>query len=183
MVEKEQVLEALACARLPVKGVEITMAAPISASVQNAELEIKSFLPLSRRAVSLRVICKHHGDCIPFYATAVWPDTVPIALDKVILRGSHTRGTFVGGRTPLAEAVKTDDAPAGLGGALVPPTSSIKSGSPATLMIEDGRIHIRLRVVCLQNGNPGDKVRVTTSDHKQTYVAEVLAPNLLRGSL
>ena len=59
----------------------------------------------------------------------------------------------------------------------------LRSGSPATLDFDEERVHVRVQVICLESGATGDKIRVTTRDHKQIYVAEIVAPRALKGTL
>jgi flagella basal body P-ring formation protein FlgA len=57
------------------------------------------------------------------------------------------------------------------------------AGAPATLLLEGARVHIRLAVVCLENGAPGQTIRVASRDHRQTYMAKVVDEEVLRASL
>jgi flagella basal body P-ring formation protein FlgA len=61
--------------------------------------------------------------------------------------------------------------------------AAIRSGSAATLLLDGPRIHIQLSVICLESGEPGKTIRVTSKDHKQVYTAEIIDGTLLRGSL
>ena len=45
------------------------------------------------------------------------------------------------------------------------------------------RVHIRLSVICLQNGAPGQMIRVTGKDRKLVFTAQVIDGNLLKGRL
>ena len=182
-VTNAQVVLALQGAQIPVEGVEIKMAAAISSSSPNAELEITGLSPVNSRTMRLRLDCKHHGQCIPFYASVAWPDKVPSDLDQALKSGKLAKANNTIKREPTGDTRKAQESIIIVGRTPEQFVSAMKSGHPATLLIEDGRIHIRLQVICLQSGITGDKVRVTTSDHKQSYLAEVIAPNLLRGSL
>ncbi len=59
----------------------------------------------------------------------------------------------------------------------------VRAGAQTTLMLDGDRVHIRMPVVCLENGVPGQKVRVRSSDSKQVYTAEVVDDTLLKGRL
>jgi flagella basal body P-ring formation protein FlgA len=49
----------------------------------------------------------------------------------------------------------------------------VHTGSPAVLLLDSDHVHIRLTVVCLENGSPGQTIRVETQDHSQTFEAQV----------
>jgi flagella basal body P-ring formation protein FlgA len=44
-------------------------------------------------------------------------------------------------------------------------------------------MRITLRVICLENGARGERVRVSSTDHKRIYQAEVIDPGLLKSAL
>jgi flagella basal body P-ring formation protein FlgA len=44
-------------------------------------------------------------------------------------------------------------------------------------------VHIRIAVVCLENGAPGQTIRVSSKDRRQTYTAKVIDEAVLRASL
>ena len=60
---------------------------------------------------------------------------------------------------------------------------SIKQGAPAILLLDGEHVHVTLSVICLESGTPGQKIRVTTGDRKQIYLAEVVDANRLKGTL
>ena len=53
-------------------------------------------------------------------------------------------------------------------------TSPCEPATRATLIMDDDRAHIRVKVVSLENGMAGKWIRVSSLDHKQTYFAEVV---------
>jgi flagella basal body P-ring formation protein FlgA len=59
----------------------------------------------------------------------------------------------------------------------------VRAGSPAVLLIEGDHIHIQIQVVCLENGAPGQTIRASSKDHRQTYTAKVGEDAVLRGKL
>ena len=180
-VTNGQMFTALQKARLPTEGAEISIAAAITASVPGAELELISMLQLSPSMVRLRVTCENRAQCIPFYAFVTWPRAVSLGQSRVAMLGSRDKRKMLKPSSGSDEDTATQIAAklASDGGSGI----AMRSGAFATLLLEDGRIHIRMQVVCQQDGSFGDKIRVTTPDHKKSYVAEVLAPSLLRGDL
>ena len=163
-ITTEMVVSAMQYRQLPVEGVQIRLSAPITASSASPMLDIQSMTMTDAHHAQMRIACRAHGECLPFYVAAKWPDasatvTVPEGLARKQVQASAP--------------VKLNETPA---------EGKLRPGSPATLMIEDKKVHIRLQVVCLEGGVTGDKVRVSTPDHKLSYNAEIIAPNLLKGS-
>jgi hypothetical protein len=105
---------------------------------------------------AVRMVCRQMGTCLPFYAIVSWP---------VGKRGQELQ--------PPAHAE--------------PATYSqnnvmMRIGTYAKLLLDDGSMHIQIAVICLENGAAGKRIRVTTPDHRQAYVAQVISADLLRGS-
>jgi flagella basal body P-ring formation protein FlgA len=59
---------------------------------------------------------------------------------------------------------------------------TMRAGTHATMLMDDDRSHIQIAVISLENGIAGHSIRVTSPDHKQVYVAEVVNASLLRKS-
>lgn len=169
-VTSEQVVAAIQQHAWPVEGVRVTLPAAITAAVADPRLGVETASMLTAHEARLRIVCRVQAACLPFFATAVWPDGAgPVSL-------SSDRNTASAARKLLPSAE-----PAGAADEGSP--ARIRAGSPVTLLLEGERIHIRLQAVCVQGGATGDRVRVTSRDRKQTYVAEIVTPTLLRGSL
>ena len=158
-VTEQMVVSAMQGRQLPTAGVQLRLSAPITALSANPRLEIQSISLTGTSAAELKVACSNRADCTPFYVAAAWPESAPTAAlaEKAPVSA------------PISSTPTTDEA-------------SIHRGGHATLLIEDDRIHIQLRVVTLEAGAPGDTIRVTTPDHRQSFTAEVLTPTLLKGS-
>ena len=157
-VTTQQVLLGMQGRGWPLDEVRIRLAAPVTATVQEPALEIKAVSQEHGEEVLLRLSCRVHSECLPFYASATWP---------------------AGGAKPaLLPSAEKDSAVAKL-----PALAEVFAGNRATLLLDDGPIHIRLPVVLAQSGHVGQTVRVTTPDRKQTYQAELLSTELLRGEL
>lgn len=174
-VPAEQVLEAMRERDWPLKGIEIRLATSVTARVVNPVLEIVSVSPTPRHEALLRVRCRLRTECIPFLAWAVWPADTPIpslpAASETAAAGGRTE-THAGDPALAARPLDSADASA---------SSVIHAGTSATLLLEGAHIRIQLPVIFAQDGHVGDSVRVTTPNRKQTYVAEVLTPQLLKG--
>ena len=59
----------------------------------------------------------------------------------------------------------------------------LRAGSTATLLLEGNHIHIRLSVICLDGGSPGQTIRVTDPDRREVYTAQVIDGVTLEGRL
>ncbi len=60
----------------------------------------------------------------------------------------------------------------------------VRSGSPATLLLDSDHVHIRLSVICLENGAPGQTIRVSRARIASwSFTAQVIDGNLLKGRL
>ena len=170
--------------QLPVEGVQVKLCAPMTASSPNPMLDIQTMTLVGQHGAQLRVACRTRGECLPFYVSVTWPEGadavhVPAGLAH---QGARTRAEVPsppsGARLPSQELQAFGPSPDE--DRTVNP--KVRAGSPATLVIEDRKVHIRLRVVYLEGGATGDKVRVATLDRKQAFKAEIVTPGLLKGS-
>ena len=224
LVTSSQVLAVMQDQGLPIDGVAIQIAAPVTATVADAQLDLRSGSILSSREMRLRMGCHIHAQCLPFFVTATWPkavdvNTLPVKMERRLSK-TNTENASVATVRSIEEAqiqkgstakAEPEQAPKAKLPEAEPVTSSafrteregtasnesqvkaahadpqrapsLRSGSSATLEIEQDKIHIRLAVISLQDGAIGDKVRVTSRDHKQVYMAEIIAPTLLKGTL
>ncbi len=163
-VTPEMVVSAMEYRQLPVEGVQVRLSAPITASSSNPMLDIQTMTMVGVHSAQLRVACRVHAECLPFYVAATWPDAhTAMTIPGELFRPSVLSST-------VAKAIEA------------PAQDALKPGSTATLLIEDQKVHIQLQVICLEGGIAGDKVRVATPDHRLAYKAEIVAPNLLKGS-
>ncbi|MGI4828082.1 MAG: hypothetical protein ACRYFU_07830 [Janthinobacterium lividum] len=180
-VKPEQVQLAMQELDWPMRGVQVRLAAAVTATVANPTLEIASVTPSAAgHEALLRMACQIHTECLPFFASAVWPLEAPMP-NLLTKPESKDRSVISSQSAGIAAAPELPTRNALMPNTSVP--SVIRPGSSATLLLEGGRVHIQLHVVFAQSGHVGDTVRVTTPDRKQVFVAEVLTPELLRGEL
>lgn len=59
---------------------------------------------------------------------------------------------------------------------------TMHAGAHATLILDDHRSHIQMAVISLQSGVTGQRIRLTSPDHKHFYYGEVVNAGLLQGS-
>jgi flagella basal body P-ring formation protein FlgA len=50
-------------------------------------------------------------------------------------------------------------------------------------MIDGGHVHIRIPVICLENGVPGQTIRATDKEHHRIYIAQVIEDGLLQARI
>jgi hypothetical protein len=159
-VTQQMVMDAMKSRRMPVDGLQVELSAAITASVPNPDLEVQSVSLTGDRHAMLRLACRNSAECIPFYISAAWPQgSEPIALPGPA------------SAQPTRTWTQSSQAP-----------TALRAGMPATLTIDDDRLHIQLRVITLQSGTEGEMIRVTTPDRRKAFVAEVLSSSLLKGS-
>jgi hypothetical protein len=131
----------------------------VSASATPA-LRIESMEVWGDHQLKVRLGCGNAGECLPFFVT---------------VHGSQPQAASTQAvENPLPRNMKPNPDAA---------SSSIRAGSKATLLLDGGHVHIRIKVVCLQNGSAGQVIRVVSLDHRQTYMAEISEGNILRGKL
>ncbi|WP_128911451.1 hypothetical protein [Granulicella sibirica] len=167
---------------LPLDGAQVRLAVAMSASVATPLLEVKAVSMTTPYRAQLKIVCRNPVECLPFYVAVSWPEDAPqprIPAD-VLQQSRASKGSL--GKV-LTESNRDHPSNERSGIEISQSGVALKPGAPATLVMDDERVHIRMKVVCLQGGAAGDKVRVSTVDHKQAYVGEVVSPTLLKGSL
>ena len=172
-----QVTRAMGAASLPVEGVEVKLPASFTSTTANALMEVESVTSIGHHAARLRLVCSDHSECIPFFAEVTFPDAVDVAK----LHGTKTLRVAPAPSSETANLASVSESP--VKPAPAKATAILRAGAPATLALDAERIHIRLEVISLQAGSEGSRVRVSSLDHKQFYVAQVVTPTLVKGEL
>ncbi len=166
-ITSEQVVAAMQGHAWPTGGVRVTLPAAVTAAVADPKLGVVMTSMLTAHEARLRIVCRVPAACLPFYATATWPESAePVAPLSDKNTGSGER------KTPASAAEKNESS-----------AGRLRAGASVTLLLEGERVHIQIQAVCLQGGAAGEKVRVASRDRKQTFVAEIVNPTLLKGSL
>lgn len=160
-ITRDEVAQALAHAGIAIDSNSVSLAASVVASKANPEMDVSN-LQLIRTGVGqtlwVRLACRRSGDCLPFYASLSWNDSV------------------------LKLPIESRFVPSNLGlnsGS----ASTVSSGERMIMVIPSSRSRIQLSVVTLQRGNIGQIIRVATPDHKQFYQAEIIDATLVRGMI
>lgn len=145
---------------MPVNPGQVTMLADVTAATQNPVLKIRSVQPQDGGEVLVRLECERAGQCLPFFV--------------------RVRTTAAGAISNNANQPVSTFAPSRSSSAQIP---ILKYGAAATLLLEGSHVHITIPVISLQNGVPGQTIRVTSADHRKTYSAQVVNATLLKGRL
>ena len=106
------------------------------------------------QTVHVRVHCASEAVCRPFYATV------------------HLQGTAQA-ELPARPVQALDALPSG----------ALRPGAHAAMLIDSGRIHLRIPVTCLSGGAPGTPIRVAGSRNARIYQAKVVDSATVRGEL
>ncbi len=135
------------------------------ASIPGPRLTVRSIERWNDARMMVRMECEDPQECVPF---------------------------FVGVRTKTANtataAVSVMDRPAppvtpsgSRSSSYTPPV--LRAGATATLLLEGNHIHIRLSVICLDGGSPGQTIHVTDPDRREVYTAQIIDGVTLEGRL
>ena len=136
---------------------QITFPADIVATTQSPAFKVRSIEKLDDKRLLARMECVNGNECLPFIVD--------------IRVGVETGAQFA------AVAASPSATPQG-SRALV-----VHSGAPVILMLDDEHVHIRLPAICLQGGAPGQLIRVTSTDHRLIYQAQVVDATVVKGRL
>lgn len=144
---------------------QVTLPTEIVAAVVDPVLAVSSMERGRGHVTRVRMSCRNAGECLPFYVS-VRSEDMPVT---EINRQPSQKALMQRLEAQIASKI---------GSPVV-----MHAGSHAVLLIDDDHLHMRLPVVCLENGALGAVIRVASGDHKQMYRAEVLDGNSLKGRL
>jgi len=145
-------------------GVEITASQidlkDFPARKEHPELELKKIEPLPDGTSRVLFHCADKTSCIPFY---------------VVLRGMARDLRAEYPHQSVHSKQLAHNAPRS--------SILVKRGAVATLELISPTMVITLPVICLENGSQGERIRVSSTDRKFTYLGEIVAPGMLRTQL
>jgi hypothetical protein len=157
-----QIAAAISGAGMNISAEQVTLLSDVVAANGSPELKVQSMEPWGDGRIRVRLDCATHEECMPFIVAVRSSQPIPMKPASAATERS------------AAAIVR-----AGSGQGSV----AMRAGAPATLLLDKGHVHIRLTVVCLENGTPGQTIRVASKDHKQTYIGKVIDDAVLIGSL
>lgn len=159
-IATKQIAAALSSVGMNATPEQIILLSNVVATTSSPALKVESAELWSDHRVKVRLSCVKSEECLPFF---------------VAVRGSQSEA---------GSPVNADASPAAILPAKPGANSfAVQVGVRATLLLEGGHVHIQLPVVCLENGAIGQTIRVTSLDHKLTYMAQVDGNKTLRGRL
>jgi hypothetical protein len=161
-ITADQVAAAISASAMMVSPEQVTLLTDVVAKSSSPTLNVESIEPWGSHRIKVRMGCANQDECLPFYV-AVHFDQQGEAKSA----SSHfDQPSSVSSRQPQSQQAFV-----------------VRAGSRAVLLIDGGHVHVRLNVVCLENGAAGQTIRVECKDPRQTYVAKVVNGGVLRGSL
>jgi hypothetical protein len=162
-ISSEQVAEAIVAAGVPVTAAQVRFLSEVSALGQEADVRVMNVAKWLGNRWKVELRCHDHRACLPFYVL-VEPGTSAAfdAMSALARRG-----------TAMSRDVSRISTPQIL----------MRNGDRATLLFEKPTVRITMPVICLQNGNLGQTIRVESTDHKQFFKAEIVESGLLKVSL
>ena len=161
-ISTEQIAATVSRAGVQVLPEQVTLLTDVVATRVAPVLRVRSIERWSNERMMARLECENREECLPFF--------VGVRIGQV--GATATSGTSLQGSPFFSSG------PAGSSKAF-----AVRSGSPATLLLDSDRVHIRLSVICLENGAPGQMIRVTGKDHRLVFTAQVIDGSLLKGRL
>jgi hypothetical protein len=166
-ITQARIAAAISDAGLPVAADQVSLLADVAAASAAPALVVESMQPWGDRRMRVRMSCASSDECLPFF----------VAIRLTPAPGSQSAvaaSTFESVDHSLAANERA---------APDPKNYVVRSGAAATLLLDGGHVHIRIAVVCLENGAAGQTIRVASKDHRQTYLARVVDQGVLRASL
>jgi hypothetical protein len=149
-----QIAFAITGAGMSISADQVSLLTDVVAASASPRLEVQSMEPWGDRRMRVRLSCASREDCLPFFVA------VRLNQDNTARSASNS------------SQAKID-----------PKSFVVRSGASAILLLDGAHVHIRIAVVCLENGAPGQTIRVASRDHRQTYMAKVVDETVLRASL
>jgi hypothetical protein len=147
---------------ISVEPAEVTILSDVMSTRPTPPLDVRRVEHFGANEFMVRMECASSEDCLPFFARI------------------HVEQNNVAQMSKLASGFSP------LNGSAASPQSGhtvIRSGSSAILSLDGEHVHIRIPVICLENGAAGQTVRATDKDHHRIFLAQVVEDGLLQGSI
>lgn len=157
-ISAEQVAATMGRMGMQIAPEQVTLLTQVVATTSAPRLRVNSVEPWSDGRLRARLECESPEQCLPFFV------------------GLRVNGD-------QSQAASAQSAPAVFSISRLPKAITIRNGDEAILRLDSERVHIRLTVICLENGAQGQTIRVTSKDRKMTYRAQVVDGATLQGRL
>jgi len=162
-ISADRVAAALAERGIPVQPGQVEFLVSVRSKRPEPVLEIEHLQRASRNSVLARLHCRDAGECLPFYVVLHLSEKQDV---QAMLERSY----------PHATPARALTAPAR-------PHWAVRAGQRAVIVLQGENLRATTSVICLQNGEQGESIRVSSLDHRRTMVGEIVGPGLLRGTL
>ena len=159
-ISAEQISIAISDAGMPISPAQVQLLTQVRATKDAPRLRVESIQRSGNNTAIVRMGCGDSTQCLPFFVKA--------ELNR-------------NAASEAAPSLKLQALPNLPRSSSRPPV--MRSGAQAVLLLDSERVHIRIPVVCIENGTLGAKIRVRASGNRQLYVAEVVDATSLKGSL
>jgi hypothetical protein len=158
-ISTDQIAATLSRYGIAIAPEQVRLLTEVVATTSAPRLTVRSIQPWGDHHMMARLECEDREQCLPFFVGLQGSDADPVA-------GSSQRGlSSISDKTLSSK------------------NYAVRSGAPAILQLDSERVHIRISVICLENGAPGQTIRVTGKDHRLVYRAQVIDGGLLEGRL
>src|SRR5579863_377421 len=161
-ISPQHVAAAMAEAGWRVDAAQVKLLSQVTSAAHDAWLQVVQVTHWQDHQLKVELRCHDPRACLPFYVLVNQGGTA----DKP-------------GQISPAAAVADETAPAL---EMTAEKLLFRSGDPATLTFADKGLSITMPVVCLQSGHRGQKIRVSSTDHKRFYTGEIVGPGLLKAT-
>jgi Chaperone for flagella basal body P-ring formation len=165
-ITTEQIATALNNSGMRITAGQVVLLADVVASTSAPELRVESMERQGDGRMEVRLDCASTQQCLPFF--------VAINLGKLGKDDAVTQPFVAPPNSPVRGVVPARPNPSAY---------VVHAGSPAVLMLEGDHVHIRVSVICLENGVAGQTIQVVSKDHQKTYAAQVADGTVLKGGL
>ena len=159
----QQIAAALSSGSMAVSPFQVMLPSAVTARSSDPALDVLSIETMDGARSKVKMRCRKNGACLPFYAIVSWRS--PEISERAAQQWLGLRPSALNPQPPVGEPWL------------------VRAGDAATLVLESAHVRIQLPVICLANGGAGKSIRVTTTDHKKIYRAEVVAAGLLKGGI
>jgi len=157
----DRVVDATTRAGMQTSADQIELPGGVVANSPAPVLKVQSVRSLAGGSSVVRFECEG-GQCLPFYARLKAP------------KSGNAPRVVAAAATPAASAPPLTTSRR---------TAVVHSGDQATLWLEGEHVHISVKVVCIDAGGVGEKVRARGSSNRQMYTAQVVDSAVLRAKL
>jgi hypothetical protein len=134
---------------------QISFPSGVVATTQAPQLKVRSVEKLNDARFLVRLECASSDECLPFL--------VNIRAGQ----GSGDQIAALNGASSVSH----------------PGTPVVRSGSTVMLMLDSDHMQIRIPAICLQGGAPGQLIRVSDTNHRLIYAAQVVDAATVKGKL